>query len=352
VDDLTLREDVEAAAPTRIDLAGGTVDLWPLYLFHPGAVTINAAIDLRARVRIERSRGRGIHLFDLRGKKNILLQAKGARTDPDAPYELFSQVLRHFSLQDGVTIRYGFEAPKGAGLAGSSALLAAFCGALMKGAGKTVSRERFLFLLRDLETRLIRVPAGMQDYYPALWGGVQALWWSAGGARREKMERDVSEELEKRILLVYTGRSRHSGTNNWAVFKRHLDGDRRVQRCVAKIVDAAQNVVQAVREADFRSVGEAMAAEYDARKKLFPGIVTPEIRALETAMKRRGATAVKVCGAGGGGCVLVYAEPEKKDALTDAVQKHGYANLPFCIAQKGLSFQRGNKSSFFMRNAC
>jgi D-glycero-alpha-D-manno-heptose-7-phosphate kinase len=41
-----------ASAPTRIDLAGGTIDIWPLYLFHDGATTLNAAISLRAHVEI------------------------------------------------------------------------------------------------------------------------------------------------------------------------------------------------------------------------------------------------------------------------------------------------------------
>jgi hypothetical protein len=44
---------ISASAPTRIDLAGGTIDIWPLYLFHPGAQTLNAAISLRAHAWIE-----------------------------------------------------------------------------------------------------------------------------------------------------------------------------------------------------------------------------------------------------------------------------------------------------------
>ena len=44
---------IVASAPTRIDLAGGTIDIWPLYLFHDGATTLNAAINLRAHVQVE-----------------------------------------------------------------------------------------------------------------------------------------------------------------------------------------------------------------------------------------------------------------------------------------------------------
>ena len=44
---------IESSAPTRVDLAGGTIDIWPLYLFHPGAATVNFAISLNAHCRIE-----------------------------------------------------------------------------------------------------------------------------------------------------------------------------------------------------------------------------------------------------------------------------------------------------------
>ena len=44
---------IATSAPTRIDLAGGTIDIWPLYLFHDGASTLNAAISLRAHARVD-----------------------------------------------------------------------------------------------------------------------------------------------------------------------------------------------------------------------------------------------------------------------------------------------------------
>ncbi|MGW8320079.1 MAG: GHMP kinase, partial [Thermodesulfobacteriota bacterium] len=144
----------------------------------------------------------------------------------------------------------------------------------------------------------IRVPAGMQDYYPALWGGVQALWWRPGEVLRESLP-VLPGELEERLLLVYTGTSRHSGTNNWEVFKRHLDGDRRVHRLFGKIVEAGREMVAAIRRGDSHGVGEAMAAEAAARKRLFPGIMTRQILSLERAVRRLGVIGTKVCGAGG-----------------------------------------------------
>ena len=146
-------------------------------------------------------------------------------------------------------------------------------------------------------------------------------------------------ELEKRLLLVYTGTSRNSGTNNWEVFKRHLDGDRRVHRLFEKIVEAGQEMVAALRRGDSRGVGRAMAAEAEARKRLFPGIMTRKIRSLERAVRQLGAIGTKVCGAGGGGCVVVYVDPEDKARSREKVREMGFQDLPFKIVRKGLSFR-------------
>jgi D-glycero-alpha-D-manno-heptose-7-phosphate kinase len=336
---MRLEQAVEATAPTRIDLAGGTVDLWPLYLFHPGAVTINAAVDLRVKVRVVPAKGPGIRLADLNANRKVEWGRSGGRGSPGARYELFAQVLRTFSVDQGLRIEFRSQAPKGAGLAGSSALLVALCGALMKSAGQGIRRDRFLALVRDIETRLIKVPAGLQDYYPAIWGGVQALWWRPGEVFRESLP-VLPRELEKRLLLVYTGTSRHSGTNNWEVYKRHLDGDRRVRALFAKIVEASQGMVAALKGGDFRGAGRAFAAEAAARTRLFPGIMTPEMHALDRTLRPRGAIGTKVCGAGGGGCVVVYVDPDERAGARARIREMGFQDLPFKIVRKGLSFHR------------
>jgi len=213
------------------------------------------------------------------------------------------------------------------------------CGALLRVGGRERVRQNLVAVVRDIETALLGIPAGMQDYYPAIWGGVQAVHWETGGARREPIPR-VSRDLEKRLLLVYTGKSRLSGTNNWAITRRHLDGDRKVQRLFGRIRDAACRLRQALIEQDYAAVGRAMAEDASARSRLFPGVRTTEILALERVMKRHGAAAVEVCGAGGGGCVVAYAEPDVRDALAARLAGQGVAVLPFRTDGRGLIVRR------------
>ena len=327
---------ITARVPTRIDLAGGTVDIWPLYLFHHRAVTINAAINRWVWVRLGRLPQQGIRLVDAkRGNPRFWTSWEEMRRQKGV--ELFSTALEHFPVRGGLAIEALSEGPRGAGLAGSSALLVALCGALMRFTGRSLSRDRLVGLVRDLETRLIKVPAGLQDYYPAIWGGIQALWWEPGGIRRMEMK-VPRKELEKHLLLVYTGLSRYSGTNNWEVFKGYLDGNRKIRNVMDQIVQAAQEMFDALEKRDFWQVGQAMVREARARKRLFPGIATADVLKLERILIRNGAMAVKVCGAGGGGCVVVYAEPEKRTELAERIRQCGFDVLRFGIARRGLSF--------------
>ncbi len=320
---------VDARAPTRIDLAGGTLDIWPLYLFHPGAMTLNMAIDLRAEVSVRSSSSGGHFRVKERAQKRwVSLPGLGGGAGRGR-HALFVHALRYVSPPHGLDVEFFAGAPRGAGLAGSSALLTALCAALYRAAGRAVSR-------RNIETGFLRVPAGEQDYYPAIWGGVQALRWETGAVIRESIRVPV-RELEKRMLLVYTGCSRESGANNWEVYKRHLDGDRRVTNLFRKIAHAAGRMYEALVAEEFDAVGRWMAEDAEARTRLFPGIRTAEIRELERVMKRNGARADKVCGAGGGGCVIVYSTPDIRKRLAGKVEALGYATLPLRTSRSGLT---------------
>src|SRR5690606_36673022 len=111
---------IESSAPTRIDLAGGTLDIWPLYLFHDNAQTLNAAISIRAHCAIQaRDDGRVRLRSDDTGAE---MDADGWQgLDPSGPLPLIARLARYFQMS-GVDIVTRSESPFGAGIAGSSAL--------------------------------------------------------------------------------------------------------------------------------------------------------------------------------------------------------------------------------------
>jgi D-glycero-alpha-D-manno-heptose-7-phosphate kinase len=324
---------INASAPTRIDLAGGTIDIWPLYLFHDGACTLNAAISLRAHVQIDARPDGAIELRSIDTNKQYTA-AHWSTLSAESDLPLLALLARQYRLE-GATLMTRGESPAGAGIAGSSALTIAACGALARWTGASRDPADLLQIAMNVECQTIRVPTGVQDYRPALYGGIAAVELSVDGIHRVALGVDP-KELERRIVLAYTGAPRNSGTNNWDITKRHLDGDRHVFDSFERIRDTAVAMRDALAKNDWDAVGRHIGAEWENRKRLAPAVTTPVIEDLITRAAAAGATAAKVCGAGGGGCLFCYGPPSARSAIAAALSQAGARVLDYHIESEGL----------------
>lgn len=323
-------------APCRVDLAGSTLDIWPLYLFHEGAVTVNFAVDRYTSARIETRPGKAISFrsTDLNREASYesldhLLAAKSHTL------ALAAEIVRFFRPQEGFHLETGSEAPAGAGISGSSALIIATTNAFNKWLKCGYSIEKLREISQNIEARLIKVPTGCQDYYPAMYGGVSAIELGCAGIRRVAL--DVQpEELEARVVLAYTGEPRNSGINNWEVTKLHIDGNQKVFHNFATIASIAVAMRHAVEKHDWTEAARLLREEWSHRKKNAPGISTPLIDRMVAATRKKGALAAKVCGAGGGGCVLFLVEPGARAKVASIIEGEGATVLPVKVARKGV----------------
>jgi D-glycero-alpha-D-manno-heptose-7-phosphate kinase len=329
---------IESSAPTRIDLAGGTLDIWPLYLFHEKAQTLNAAISLRARCSIRpRADRRLVIVSDDTGRR---VEAEHwSELRDNAELRLLGRLLHHFQVE-GLELHTRSESPVGAGIAGSSALNIAVCGALMAWTEQPLSDEQLLQVAMNVEAQAIDVPTGVQDYRPALYGGVSAVELGVSGVKRVALPVSATE-LQSRLVLAYTGATRNSGINNWEVTKRHIDRDPEVQARFARIRDIAVEMRQALEASDWPAVGRQIAAEWDNRKHLAPGVTTPEIDGLLEGAREAGAVGGKICGAGGGGCLICLGAPADIPAIREALRSRGARVLDFQIETEGLRVEVG-----------
>jgi D-glycero-alpha-D-manno-heptose-7-phosphate kinase len=329
---------IETSAPTRVDLAGGTIDIPPLFLFHEGASTVNFAVDLLAKCRIE-----------TRGDDRIVLQSvdrgvmfetsleKMSELKNEPRLELLSKLVYFFRPEVGFNMITESEAPAGAGLAGSSTLNIACIGALNKLVGDRYDPERFIPIAANVECQVIKVPTGFQDYYSAQYGGAASIHFSPEGISREPLDIDL-QTLEDRIVVLYTGEPRNSGTNNWEITKRHIDGDRELFDIFEGIRDSAANLRAALLRNDWDEVGDILRAAFPHRKRLSPMITTPHMDDLIDTALRSGAIAAKVCGAGGGGCIAFFCEAGSKESVSAALaQQPGVEVLDYRVSREGLS---------------
>src|SRR6202022_3975832 len=201
---------IESKAPTRVDLAGGTLDIWPLYLFHPGAVTVNAPITRYASCRIE---------TQATGDDRIRLVSRDTQRDESFKsfddlvkgkryrLPLLAEIVKFFKPRGGFTLRTDSEAPAGAGIGGSSAMAVAICAALDRYTGAGKSKADWIHISRDAEAIVIRVPTGTQDHYPPAFGGAAAIELIPGGEHRIELRINL-EEPPRRLGVCYTGNPR------------------------------------------------------------------------------------------------------------------------------------------------
>lgn len=326
-------KQIRSSAPTRIDLAGGTLDIWPLYLFHDDAQTINAAISLRAHAEVL-PRTDGKVVLESIDTSKVVEARSWKELAGDNTLPLLSR-LAYFFRAANLTLRTRGESPAGAGIAGSSALNIAVCGALAAWADLTLDADTLLTIAMNVEAQVIQVPTGLQDYRPAYYGGIAAVELRPEAVKRVALSVDPVG-LRQRLALAYTGAPHFSGTNNWEITKRHIDGDRHVFDCFERIADASRGVRDALTRGDWVETARQIDREWTARKALAPGVTTRAIDGLISAATAAGATAAKVCGAGGGGCLFCLAAPEDLRAVEAALTAGGANVLDYRIESDGL----------------
>jgi D-glycero-alpha-D-manno-heptose-7-phosphate kinase len=315
---------VAVRAWCRVDFGGGTLDIWPLGLLHPGARTVNVAVDLAVTVELRPSAA-GVYLVR---QGPSLTEAPSAdelaRRSETALIGVIASALELPPFE----VSLASESPRGGGLGASSAMTVAFLAAAEEAFGRPRSRpERLAALARDLEARLMGLPTGLQDHYPALLGGALEILAEPGGERVRSLAVDL-ERLGDSLLVVYSGQSHFSAGKNWQVVRARLDGEPEVSGLFAGIAEATTEITPALESGDLPRVGELMSREWSYRRQLAEGISTPVLESLLQAASAHGAWGGKACGAGGGGSLAILCPPERRSGIVAALQKLGGEILP------------------------
>jgi D-glycero-alpha-D-manno-heptose-7-phosphate kinase len=329
---------IRSSAPTRIDLAGGTLDLWPLHLFFDNPPTLNAAIDLYASVELTARRDKTI-IIESRDLGRKAKFRNLAALPERHPLVLLIKLVRFYQPKTGLHLVTDCQAPAGSGIGGSSALNIALNGALNRFTKRRYNHEQMIEIARNIETQVIEVPAGTQDYYSAMYGGVQSIRPGMVKTEPRHLPMDL-KDLNRRFVLCYTGQPHHSGINNWSVYKKVIDGNPKAHKNLSRIAEVARRMETSLEQGRLTRFEHWFNEEWKARKALAPGISTASMDRMILAAKKKGALAAKVCGAGGGGCVAFFVPPRKREAVIQALQEYGGNVLNFKFVSRGLRVTR------------
>lgn len=365
-----------AQAPIRIDLAGGTLDLSPVYLIlkdqlQKAPATLNLGVDLYANTVIQIAPTQSsdprctLQSMDLEVQEDCR-QSELAQID-DPKLVLHAKFLKLFldQIADPELKQYSIHltthalGPAGAGMGGSSALSVSILSALLAwradvengwegswSPDETEGRD-LIEWVRDVEMQVLGVPAGMQDYFAATFGGLQEIRWGERWHHSRQLKSDLLQKLQDRLLLFYSGHSRNSGINNWQVYQDFINEDPSTTQCMHQIAKHTDELTLSLEKEDWGAATQAVLKEWSARKRLAPDISTPEIdQFLEVVVSQENA-AGKICGAGGGGCFYILFKDPIQSLTTSwsdspLIKKFGFKHLPFDAVPGGVQVRRSS----------
>jgi D-glycero-alpha-D-manno-heptose-7-phosphate kinase len=310
-------------SPTRVDLAGGTLDLWPFYCFLGEAVTLNVPISVLTQARLEVLPTPEIYIEspDV-GVNSRWADLNSLFADSDPRLKLFQDIVASVKPFYGFKLFSQSHSPVGGGLGGSSSLTMSILKAFFQANGHSWDPWGLIELAHNIEAKVLKKPTGTQDYVTAVTPpGVNAIHYGMERVRLETLTLN-KQEFQSRFTLVYTGRSHNSGINNWDVQKQLIDGDAAMEVCLRDL-KAISDEMYALLKSPKPSLWDSelprlFKAETRARQALSEGFSSPEIKQLEEIVLRAGGHAVKICGAGGGGCVMIWSPPDRKTRVEDA----------------------------------
>lgn len=320
----------------RVDLLGGTLDLNPINLILPHVVTLNLATSLKAKVKISEIDFDGveIHSHDYHSTHQFesgIFTEEHLRQGTFGPLTFIARLLHLFKIDRGVKIELESGSPPGAGLGGSSAMGVTTFKALTRFLDLPFDKMDAFTRVNSIEAMILDSgPAGYQDYFPALYGGVLAIRPHLGSIDVEQIYTDTLKEyLEDHVTLVYSGETRMSGINNWEVYKAFFNKDADVRRGLQKISELSYDAYLSIKSKDYKKIRVLIKEEGEERRKLFPYILTPQMNALyEELPKDMG---MKVCGAGGGGCFLILHEKDARQKVNELIQKYQMHKMEFKV---------------------
>ncbi len=326
-----------SCAPMRVDLAGGTLDIFPLYIFEEGGLTLNAAITLMSEVWIETCTGSRVRIISEDLGREVSAPRIG-ELDPARGLDLLVRIVRFFKDAPGMTIRTRNNVPRGSGLGASSSLLIALCSALNMLCGGKYDIETIIDIGANLEAQSIRIPTGKQDYYSAAYGGVSCISFDVDGTRRTPLldSEELINELENRLVVTFAGEPRFSGSTNWDMTRAYINGDKNTVRNIGRIKNTALRMRDCLRSGGLEAFGRLLGEEWENRKLLADGVTNEQINRYMEIASGAGAIASKICGAGGGGCMISFCSEGAAGDVRAALADAGADVLDCSIARAGV----------------
>ncbi len=341
---------IRSRTPVRIDFAGGWTDVALFAQEEPGAV-VNAAINIYSYATVRatlssnepmvrnQEAGAGNHIRIYSADYDIYEEAAEIKElEYNGNVDLVKAAIKRMNVDCGLEIITRSNAPAGSGLGSSASMGVALVGALARLVGSTLLPYEYAEIASSIERHELGILGGKQDQYASAIGGVSFMEFSGEEVKLSKLplSSDALHELEKNLVLCYTGKSRLSSNIHQNVMDAYLSGHKETLDALKNLKQIAFEMKNALLKGDLSCFSGLLNDNWDNQKRLHASVTNPQIDSLFELALSNGATGGKASGAGGGGCLIFYCADDREHMVRRKIQDAGCSIIDFNFDFEGL----------------
>ena len=334
---------IRASAPLRISFVGGGTDFPQYYQRHGGAV-LSATIDHAAHVSVAPRDDRQVrirsldlgHLVEYRLERGPVF---------DGVMDLPKAAIERMGVPTGIDVDIASDAPPGSGLGGSSALVTACVGALAMLTDRSMAPREVAELAYVIEREDLGIAGGWQDQFAAAYGGFNLLEFDQRGVRVRPLalSPEAVGELRAHLLLCYTGHVRTDLGLIATQIRMYEEGREDTIVGMKQLQAMAFEMRRELGDGNLDRLGPLLREAFESKKLMNPHVSGGTIERLLAVAADAGASGGKICGAGGGGYLLLACRPDRQPAVRSALEALGGQFAEFAFRAQGVEAHDGGR---------
>ena len=337
---------IRSKAPLRISFAGGGTDVSPCPETMGGAV-LNTTIDKYAYCTLARRKDNLINAYSFDYDVDIKYH-----TDEDIAYDgkldLVKATIKVLEAGKGYDLFLHSDAPPGSGLGASSTVTVALVGCFKHWLKLPLTEYEISEVAYQIEREELGIKGGRQDQYAASFGGFNFTEFYDGMTvvNPLRVKADILNELEYRLMLCFTGKTRLSAGIIDDQANSYSEGKPDVMAAFKETKELAYQMKNALLLGRLGDFGLLLHEGWVQKKKFSSKITNPAIDELYSEAIRTGAAGGKLLGAGGGGYLLLFCRFGKKHLVAERLEKMGGQVIDFAFDFRGLQTWEVNDGAF------
>ena len=325
---------IQSKTPVRIAFGGGATDVEP-YSSDYGGFVVNATINKHFIFKLDYNNGNNIRIY----RENQLIHNLELSNELKVDSDLIKGVIYLLNVKDGMDISFHADPPKKAGLGASASLSCALIAGILNLQGKKIDKNNIAEMAFQVEDEILKNAGGRQDQYAAVHGGFNSLEFQGGSkviVRNLNISESFKSELEGRLILYYTGKEHISGDLVKDQIKSYETEKEKSKFYLDQLKEIAYNIKDTIISEDLETFGRLLNRDLEVKRKFNPSLMTKFMNNLNKGMTKRGAIGGRVCGAGGGGCMIWLINKTDYNAITDYLSKQQGYIIDYKFVEKGL----------------